>query len=200
MIARRMMPVVAMMVLVRRGIDRLAIRLRYSLVDVFRFAPHVIRVRFCQSDGGGGGRPSPSLAAPSSSASSAPLAAARLSAHAEALNLLRAILHRFLHPLLLFTALVVARVSRRRRAVPAATSPTLLRRGLRGTGGRGGVAGNGGPQRRPVLLRVFGSLLRLLLLLSDQLLDQTVLVGGYVIRREQRRALKTRKESKLIPD
>lgn len=197
MIARRMMPVVAMMVLVRRGIDRLAIRLRYSLVDVFRFAPHVIRVRFCQSDGGGGGRPSPSLAAPSSSAS---LAAARLSAHAEALNLLRAILHRFLHPLLLFTALVVARVSRRRRAVPAATSPTLLRRGLRGTGGRGGVAGNGGPQRRPVLLRVFGSLLRLLLLLSDQLLDQTVLVGGYVIRREQRRALKTRKESKLIPD
>lgn len=195
MIVRRMMPVVAMMVLVRRGIDRLAIRLGYSLVDVFRFAPHVIRVRFCQSDGGGGGRPSPSLAAPSS----APLAAARLSAHAEALNLLRAILHRFLHPLLLFTALVVARVSRRRRAVPAATSPTLLRRGLR-TGGRGGVAGNGGPQRRPVLLRVFGSLLRLLLLLSDQLLDQTVLVGGYVIRREQRRALKTRKESKLIPD
>lgn len=197
MIVRRMMPVVAMMVLVRRGIDRLAIRLGYSLVDVFRFAPHVIRVRFCQSDGGGGGRPSPFLAAPSSSASS--LAAARLSAHAEALNLLRAILHRFLHPLLLFTALVVARVSRRRRAVPAATSPTLLRRGLRGTGGRGGVAGNGGPQRRPVLLRVFGSLLRLLLLLSDQLLDQTVLVGGYVIRREQRRALKTRKES-LVPD
>lgn len=174
------------MVLVRGGIDRLAIRLRYRLVDVLRFAPHVIRVRFCQSDGGGGGRPSPSLAAPA-----APLAATRLSAHAEALHLLRAILHRVLRPL--FAALVV-RVSRRRRAVS-----TSLLRGLGGTGGRGGVTRNGRPQRRPVLLRVFGSLFRLLLLLPDQLLDQTVLIGGYVVRREQRRPLKTPEES-LVPD
>lgn len=195
-VGRMTMPVA--MVLVRRGIYRLAIRLRYSFVYVLRFAPHVIRVRFCQSDGGGGGRPSPSpaLAAPSPSA---PLAATRLrlSAHAEALHLLRAILHRVLHPLLLFTALVI-RVPSRRRAVSTTTTTTTatpsLLRALRGTGGRGGVTRNGWPQRGPVLLRVFGTLFRLLLLLSDQLLDQTVLIGGYVIRREQRRALKIRKD------
>lgn len=193
-VIRRMMPVMAV-VLVRGRVDRLAIRLRYRLVYVLRFAPHVIRVRLRQPDrggggGGGGGRPSPSLAAPSSpSPTLRPRTRRlRLPAHAQSLHLLRAILDdRLLHPAL-FAALVIRDGSRRRRAVPAS-----LLRGLGGTRGRGGVTRDGGPQRRPLLLvPVFGPLLRLLLLLPDQLLDQTVLIGGYVVRGEQRRDLKNK--------
>lgn len=181
----RMMPMSVMFI--RRRVDRFAVRLWYSLVDVFCFAPHVIRVSVCQ--------PNRDRSSSSSSAS-ASATCLRLTAHTETLHLLRAILQRLLHPLFA----IVIRVSRRRRSVSTGRflrrlGRTARRRGVvvclmskRVTGHRW-RRWRRRPQRRTVLFRVFGSFLRLLLLLSNQLLDQAVLIGRQMVRRKQRRSL-----------
>lgn len=155
------------LVLVRGRVDRFAVRFRYSLVDVLRFAPHVAGVGIGQFYGVG----------------------LLLTPHAQSLHLLRAVLERFLHPLF-----AIVRVMSRR----GGGGPTGLLRGLGGAGRRGGRVGedaarwrmllvllgrvtrDGGRrfQRGSVLFRFFGSFLGLLLLLTNQLLDQAVLVRG----------------------
>lgn len=167
----RMMPMSVMFI--RRRVDRFAVRLRYSLIDVFCFAPHVIRVSVRQPNRDR-----------SSSSASASATCLRLTAYTETLHLLRAILQRLLHPLFA----IVIRVSRRRRSV---STGRFLRRLGRTTRRRGVVVclvskrvtghrwrrWRRRPQRRTVLFRVFGPFLRLLLLLPNQLLDQAVLIG-----------------------